>query len=75
MALPAAADRSPPPDRAEPASGEFGPPVLSIDDFVPSDATRFQNVRTLSIRYALLVFLILLAAALVIEVVRFLVGG
>jgi hypothetical protein len=50
-------------------------PILSIDDFVPSEATMGLPVRTLVYRFAFLVLLILLAAGIVVELLRVAVGA
>lgn len=47
------------------------PAVLCIEDFVPSDRTMGLNVGQLTTRLALLIFILLAAAALVVEVLRF----
>ncbi len=50
-------------------------PVLSVDDFVPSSSTMRLPLGKLVVRFVFFVFLILIAAAIVVEVIRFTVGG
>lgn len=50
-------------------------PVLSIEDFVLGDRARFDSVEYIAVRMVFLVFVLIAAATLVIEVVRFAAHG
>ena len=50
-------------------------PILSVDDFVPSESTMHLPLGRLVVRFVFFVFLILVAAVVVVEVIRFALGG
>jgi hypothetical protein len=50
-------------------------PVLSVEDFVPSESTMRLPLGKLVVRFVFFVFLILIAAAVVVELIRFAVSG
>ncbi len=50
-------------------------PILSIDDFVPSESTMHLPLDKLVTRFAFFVFLILVAAAVLVEVIRIALGS